>query len=163
MNETEFQDLLKTMPVYVTGTEYTVQDDEYKSLYPDMLTAYIYNGTEVDIREAVVAFVAWDKNNLPVKIKGEYSFSGGEYVCEVTFDEVNLIPGGTFGENYGYGLDKSMNIAKFEAIVVSATAFSGETWENPYYEAWKAMYSEKKYTDSLSTEVTVVDSNFEVE
>ncbi len=53
---------------------------------------------------AVVAYVAWDENNLPVKIEGDMDFNGGSYVKEVNFDGINLVPGGTFGENSGYSI-----------------------------------------------------------
>ncbi len=124
----------------VISTQYAVQDERYKSLYPDMLRAVVQNDTDKDIKNAVVAFVAWDENNLPVKIKGHIDFSDGEYIAEVSYDDINMIPGSTFGEKSGYEIDENCGIEKFKAIVVSYEAFDGSTWNNPLFRDWKKLY-----------------------
>lgn len=148
--------LLGQQPLSVAGAEYCVQDDRYKALYPDMLQAFIINNGSDDIRDAVVAFVAWDANGLPVKIEGKYDFSGGQYVALCSFDAVNLIPGATYGYDSGMPLDSDTNnIASFKAVVVSYTLFDGTEWNNPYYEAWRTMYEGAKYSDELTVETVV--------
>ena len=54
----ELEASLAGQPVFVSSTKYVVQDERYKSLYPDMLQAVIQNNSEEDIRDAVVAYVA---------------------------------------------------------------------------------------------------------
>lgn len=154
-----FDELMGTMPVPVIKTKYLVQDDKYKSLYPDMLQAVIKNNTELDIKDVVVAFVAWDKNNLPVKIKGNIDFSDGEYINKVNYSDVNLIPDSEFGKSSGYSLDKNNKIETFKAIVVSYEAFDGSTWRNPYYSYFEDLYGGKKLSKDLNVEVEIVDVN----
>jgi hypothetical protein len=160
LTEAEFQELLLKQALTVVSTKYVVQDTKYKSLYPDMLQAVIENHTEADIKDAVVAFVAWDKNNLPVKIKGSMDFSDGSYIREVNYEDINLIPGATYGSKSGFSIDEDCGISAFQAIVVSFETFDGETWENPYYDAWSNLYAGKKYSDDMSVEVEIVDDTF---
>jgi len=71
-----------------------------------MLQATIRNNTDKDIKDAIVAFVAWDENNLPVKIEGQMDFSGGVYTKKVNYGDINLVGGASFGDDSGYGLDE---------------------------------------------------------
>ena len=146
ITEESLAELLASQPVYVVETEYIVQSDEYKALYPDMLSAIIQNNSGSDILDAVVAFVAWDSNNLPVKIEGQFDFGGGSYVKKVNYDAINLVSGETFGRGYGMTLSDENNISTFKGIVVSYTTFEGETWENPYFKDFCDMYEGKKLT-----------------
>ncbi len=95
MNTVDFENLLSSQPVSVINTEYVVQDESFKALYPDLLTVSIKNNTDQDIKNAVVSFVAWDENNLPVKIEGQFDFSDTTYVKKVNFSDINLVAGGT--------------------------------------------------------------------
>lgn len=138
----ELQALLDKQEVRVIATKYIVQDDKYKALYPDLLSATIQNNSEADIKNAVVAYVAWDKNNLPVKIIGQYDYSDGSYVKQCNFSDINLVPGKSVGGDKGMAIsDDCADIETFKAIVVSYEGFDGETWENPYYSEWLALYS----------------------
>ena len=89
----EFDELLAGLPVSVVNTEYVVQDDQYKSLYPDLLSTVIQNHTDEDIKDAVLAIVAWDSNKLPVKLVGNMDFQGGEYFKKVNYRDINLVGG----------------------------------------------------------------------
>lgn len=156
----EFEALLAEQPLSIISTEYVVQDDNYKALYPDMLQAVLQNNTTSDIKNAVVAFVAWDSNNLPVKIKGKRSFDDGAYIQQVNYADINLVAGATYGEEQGYQIDENCGIASFKAIVVSFETFDGETWENPYYSAFCTLYEGQKFSSDMTVEVEVVDSSF---
>lgn len=140
----ELEATLAGQPVFVSSTEYVVQDKQYKSLYPDMLQAIIQNNSEEDIRDAVVAFVGWDANGLPVKIKGQMSFNDPAYVTEVAFDDINLVPGGTYGDSNGFAIDENCGVSTFKAVVVSYTTFEDKTWENPDYKAFCDLYGGKR-------------------
>lgn len=136
----ELEAQLSEQELKIISTAYAVQDERYKALYPDMLQVILQNDTQYDIKSAVIAFAAWDKNNLPVKIKGSIDFSDGAYIVKVNYSDINLIPGDTFGDSYGFNVDESCNIDSFKAIVVSYEAFSGEAWNNPLYRAWCKLY-----------------------
>ena len=140
LTEEELIAELEKAEMSVISTKYEIQDERYKSLYPDMLQAVIKNNTSYDIKNAVVAFVAWDKNNLPVKIKGAIDFSDGSYIREVNYSDINLIPNDTYGKDSGFEIDENSGISKFKAIVVSYETFEGEIWYNPYYDEWCEFY-----------------------
>ena len=131
--------------LYVSEARLVVRSEEYKSLYPDVLQAIIVNNTEYDIKDVVVAFVAWDENNLPVLLKAQFDFNAASYVRRASYSGVNMVPGGTYGENTGMGLDESVKgIVTVKAIVASYVTFDGETWENPEYDAFIGDYAGKK-------------------
>ena len=154
--------LLAKQPVYVSKTKYVVQDKYFKNLYPDMLSAIITNKSKKDIKTAYVAFVAWDKNNLPVKIKGDIDFTDGEYIQKVRYPNINLVPGKSFGKNKGLGLDTGLGIKKFKAIVAGYDDFDGNTWVNPYFDCWEQMYGGgKKLTDDMHVDVFLTDEDYE--
>ena len=159
MKVQDFEALLDTQSLRVVSTKYLVQDENYKSLYPDMLQAVLQNDTEFDIKNVVVAFVAWDENNIPVKIKGSIDFSDGAYVKLVNYSDINLVPGTTYGDNSGYEVDEACRIATFKAIVVSFEAFTGETWENPYFDEWCKLFEGVKYTEDLSVDVNIEEDH----
>lgn len=151
-----FDELMATMPITVVSTHYVVQDEQHKTLYPDILQVIIKNNTKLDIKDAVVAFVAWDKNQLPVKIKGSIDFSDGSYIKLVNYSDINLVPDSQFGDSSGFQVDENCNIASFKCIVTSYTTFDGVVWENPYTNNFTSLYEGKKYSDDLSTEVIKV-------
>jgi len=141
----ELEAELAKQEVRVVSTNYLVQDDEYKSLYPDLMQAVIQNDSEYDIKNAVIAYVAWDNNNLPVKIKGKYDYGDLTYVKQCDFDDINLVPGASYGEDSGMALAHDCDSIKtFKAILVSYETFDGETWSNPHYNRWVEIYSGKK-------------------
>lgn len=135
---------LAEQPVVIVRTEYAVQSEDLKALYPDMLQAVIQNNSEEDVKSVVIAFVAWDENNLPVKIRGQFDFTGGDYVKKVNFDEANLVPGGVGGEDKGYFLEEENDIQTFKAIIVSYETFDGQEWYNPCYDDFYELYAGKK-------------------
>lgn len=145
---TTYQELeaeLKNQPVYVESTEYIVQDEQYKALYPDILSAVVKNNSGTDVKNVQVAFAAWDSNNFPVKITPRFNYNNVDYVVLCDYGDVNMVDGATFGENYGLELDpETQAISKIKAIVVNYTDFEGNTWENLCYEDWAALYENKK-------------------
>ncbi len=155
MSITEFEELLSEQPLAVISTKYIVQDEQYKSIYPDMLQAIVQNNTTEDIKNAVVAFVAWDSNSLPVKIKGQFDFGETTYLKQVNYSDINLIGGDTYGQENGYSLDENCQIATFKAIAVSFETFDGDTWENPYYDEFQTLYEGKKYSDDMRINVKI--------
>ena len=131
--------------LFVQDARLLVQSNDYKALYPDMLQAILVNNTEYDIKNAVIAFMAWDANNLPVLIQGQFDFNKATYIRQGNYNGINMVPGSTFGEKTGMKLDESITgIVTVKAIVVSYETFDGNTWTNPDYEAFVEQYAGKK-------------------
>lgn len=131
--------------LYVSDAYLTVQSAEYKSLYPDLFQAILVNNTKHDIKNVVIAFVAWDENNLPLLIKSQFDFNAATYVIRASYSGVNMVPGSTFGEKAGVKLDESVKgVATVKAVVASYETFDGETWTNPHYDAFIEQYAGKK-------------------
>lgn len=158
MSLVDFEALLTKLSLEVVSTKYVVQDDEYKSLYPDLLETVLLNNTDQDIKDAVVAIVAWDENNLPVKIKGNVDFADGTYIKEVNYSDINLVGDSTFGEGYGFAVEESVKISTFKAIPVSFITFDGDSWTNPYYDEWKVLFEGKKFAEDMNVEVIIDES-----
>ena len=73
----KLDELLAKQPVYVNKTKYVSTGRYYKEYY---LTAVIVNKSKDDIKNAIVGFVAWDSNKLPIKIKWDIDFSDADYI-----------------------------------------------------------------------------------
>lgn len=141
----ELEAQLAEQPVVVLSTSVLVQSDEYKGLYPDLLSAVVQNNSGTEIKTMTIGFVAWDANNLPVRIAGQYDFDDGTYFKEVTAEDVNLVNGATYGDEQGLALsDDCDNIKTIKAIVTSYTDFDGNTWENPLVEDFRAVYENQR-------------------
>ncbi|BAK56474.1 hypothetical protein SFBM_0701 [Candidatus Arthromitus sp. SFB-mouse-Japan] len=144
MTSAELDEALNNQPVKIIRTEYISQEDQF--LRPDLLSAVFQNDSGVDIKNAVLGYVAWDSNNLPVKIQSQYDFTDGEYFKKVNYSDVNLVNGASYGENGGLSIGND-NIAKFKAIVVSYTDFDGNIWDNPLLEEFQKLYEDKKLAE----------------
>ena len=145
----ELSHQLTNQPLYVTATNYIDSNDlRYSS--SSMIQAMLYNNSDVPIKSAVIAFVAWDKNKLPVKIKER--IGDGVYFFKITFDQINLMPGDTYkgkdGDTYfGMEIDANLDISFLKATVVSYEDFDGNTWNNPLVLDFKNLYEEKRLLD----------------
>lgn len=142
----ELNNELSKLPIVITHTEYIVQDPELKSLYPDALNTVFQNNSGKDVKDVVLGLVAWDENNFPVKIQGQFA-NGKDYYLELNCSDTNMINGATYGEDTGLMLDKDNNIAKFKAVVVSYTDFEGNTWKNDLVDDFKELYYNKKLVE----------------
>lgn len=137
---------IKKQDLYAVDAKYVVLHDEFKSLYPDNLQATIKNNTDKDIKDVQYGFVAWDKNGLPIKIKGDIDF-GKRYFRGVTADAANIKGYGTFGEDKGYRIDSTIGVHSFKPFVVSYVDFEGKKWTNPLYKDFLKMYQGKRLKD----------------
>lgn len=132
---------IEAQDCHVEKTKYVVQSNEYKALYKDLIIGYVKNDTGETIKNLKVAYAGWDADGLPVIL--DYD----EYVLPVDLNGVNLKDGETL-KDQGLGVDPSLaeegTIKKCKSIVVSYEDFSGNKWENPLYEDWKALYEGKE-------------------
>lgn len=143
--ESELQKKLKEQPVYVERTEYINQGNQYKVLYPDILSAVVKNNSGKDVKNVVVAFAAWDVNNFPVKIIPRIGINNEDYIVTCDYGNVNMVDGSTFGDDFGLEISPDTpEIEKIQSIVVSYKDFDGTEWKNPYYEQWTSIYENKK-------------------
>lgn len=142
---------IKKQDLYAVDAKYVVLHDEFKSLYPDNLQATIKNNTDKDIKDVQYGFVAWDKNGLPIKIKGDIDF-GKSYFRGVTADAANIKGYGTFGEDKGYRIDSTIGVHSFKPFVVSYVDFEGKKWTNPLYKEFLKMYEGKRLKDIKDAE-----------
>ncbi len=143
----KLEEMINNQDVRVVSTELIIQDEDYigKAAYPDLLSAVVRNDSEYDLKNVVVAYVAWDKNNLPVKIAEQWDFDGGAYVAACKFSDANIVPGGEYGKGAGFALSRDCRtLYQFKAIVVSFETFEGGTWTNPYYNYWTKLYAGEK-------------------
>lgn len=139
---------LNKQDIVVENVEYIIQDNQYKNLYPDMLSTISTNNTDTDVRDITYAYVAWDRNGLPLKIKGAIDFSDGQYVYGGKGENVNVSPGETFGQGYGFKIDSGMDeVYTMKAIIVDYEGFNGEKWTNPLYSEFKNIYEGKRLAD----------------
>ncbi|UBH12835.1 DUF5780 domain-containing protein [Macrococcus armenti] len=143
---TKLEEALKKQDVYAFDAKYVVQHNDWKALYPDMLQALVKNNTDKDIRDIQYGFVAWDKNGLPIKIKGSIDF-GKSYLRGVNGDAVNIPAKGEFGKSHGFEIEANIGINTFKPIVVSYTDFDGKKWENPELDEFKRIYEGKRLKD----------------
>ena len=146
MTEEKLEAYLAQQPAYVTSAYVGVQSTQWKWLYPDLLQAIIVNQGSDNIKNAVVAFAAWDSNYMPVIIEPMYNYFGSDaYVAQVNYDTINLPPGQSFGSEGGFQLhpDNQRPIAQCKACVVQYTTYDGKTWMNPYYKAFLELYEGK--------------------
>lgn len=145
LTEKELNEQIEQQPLKVISKNYLVQDDRHKSLYPDMLQVIIENNSGEDIKDAVIAYVAWDEHGLPLKIESSFELHGGKYTYLINAEDINLPDGGTYGENSGFEISEDMDqIEEFEAIVVSYETFEGKSWENEYLDDFKELYEGEK-------------------
>ncbi|MFC6118320.1 DUF5780 domain-containing protein [Macrococcoides bohemicum] len=142
---------IKKQDLYAVDAKYVVLHDEFKSLYPDNLQATIKNNTDKDIKDVQYGFVAWDKNGLPIKIKGDIDF-GKSYFRGVTADAANIKGYGRFGEEKGYRIDSSIGVHSFKPFVVSYIDFEGKKWTNPLHKDFLKMYEGKRLKDIKDAE-----------
>lgn len=165
---------IAAQPVFVQDTKYvnrkSIRDKmKYPSgLYCDFLSPIIKNNSGTDVKNVKIAYAAWDANNLPLKIDGYYDFTNvyeknNDYIVIKNLEALNIINGGAYeytlaesDESVSYWDDDApflisyhddTNIAKCKSIVVSYEDFDGNTWENPYYEAWCNAYECKKLNE----------------
>lgn len=134
---------LKSQDYYIDSTKIEREEDLYLAT-GDMIEAVIKNNSNKTVKNAVVAFVGWDANGCPVRIKGTVDITDGSYTKEVSYSGINLESGKTYGEESGYEIEESLNIKTIKAIVVSVETSNGDKWKNPYYVDFVEAYDDKK-------------------
>ena len=153
----EFYENIKKQPVYVSDTDLIYFEDPDTKEVQNSFNYILTNNTNSTIKNAVVAFIAWDNNNKPVTIKvpGEKEAS----IIEVK-EEYNIAPGKNSGEDFIVDYEGD-NIGMYEAIVVSYETADGKTWTNPYYDTFKNGFLDKKYSEFLKFNLPDANDDYE--
>lgn len=126
LTQSEVKVLLSKEPVNVVNIEYMIQDPELKSLYSDLLGAVVQNNSATDLKDIVIAYVGWDKNGLPVKIKSQIG------------------TGSDSPFNWGLTLSSEIDVSDYHAMVASYATFEDETWDNPHYQSFIVSFEGKR-------------------
>ncbi len=138
------QELKDNQKLIVLSSRLSIQHSRWKALYPDLLTAIVKNNSDKTVKEFNIAFLAYDANGLPVKVKSQYSYTDGDYEYNGRNGTANLTPGGTTGYGYGWNIDEDhLSISTVIACVTRATFYDGSIWTNPYYDHWIEQYKGK--------------------
>lgn len=143
LTESELIDEIRKQDLYVYSVDVVKKEDMFAAI-GDMLQATLYNNSKREIYNAIVAFVGWDKSGLPIKLQSPVSFYDGVYVSTVSYNNINLSSGKTYGQDYGYYVDESLNVHTIKAIVVSFVDSEGIEWKNPYYLDFVELYEGEK-------------------
>lgn len=148
LTENELNDVILTQPLYVEETNF-IEASQFSYGSDSMMQAFLYNNSDVPIKNAVVGFCAWDNNGLPIKIKQNISYTEGEYFKRLNYDGINVMPNETYngkqGDTYlGMAIDEGLNTTTIKAIVISYEDFDGNKWENPNLIDFKNLYEEKR-------------------
>src|SRR5699024_6829755 len=152
----QLEQKLLDQDVVVENIQYLIQNTEHKALYPDMLSTIIKNNSDTDIKNITYGYVAWDDNGLPIRIQGDWDFSGGSYLYTGTGESVNIAPGETHGRNYGLELTEEMDkIHSIKSIIVEYQGFNGEKFENPLLDEFSKIYEGKRLADIEGHEETI--------
>ena len=153
----EFYENIKNQPVYVSDSDLIYFEDPDTQEIQNSFNYILTNNTNSTIKNAVVAFIAWDYNKKPVTIKvpGEEEAS----VIEVK-EEYNIAPGKNTGEDFIVDYEGD-DIGFYEAIVVSYETVDGKTWTNPYYDTFKNGFLDKKYSEFLKFNLPETNDDFE--
>lgn len=147
LNLSDVERLLEGEAVTVTRTNVFTQTDDpnRKILYPDVLQSIVVNKSGHTIKDLTIAFVAYDKNGYPVKIKGKFDYSGGEYVRNAVATGINLVDGASYGGESGFELQVDHQIYEAYSCPVSATFYDQDDWVNPHFETWKELLGGKPF------------------
>ena len=153
----DFYESLKQQPVYVSDMDLIYFEDPNTKDVQNSFNYILTNNTNSTIKNAVVAFIAWDydKNPVAIKVTGEEEAS----VIEIK-EEYNIAPGKNTGEDFIVDYEGD-NIGMYEAIVVSFETADGKTWTNPYYNTFKNGFLDKKYSEFLKFDLPQVKDEFE--
>lgn len=153
MSEEEIVRAIEDAEVATSDARLVIQDDEYKAIYPDLLTATVTNNSADTIKNYEIVFLAYDENGYPIKIKGQMDFTEGSYEYTAVASDANIPVGSTHGEDTGLSLDETTGgrIGYVMACVQKAELYNGDIWENPYYQQWLDAFMDKPLPDFLKS------------
>lgn len=138
----ELDAMAAEQPVVVTG--YLMGEWEDKTGSGPLVQALLQNNSGKTITKIKLAFATWDSLGLTVNL----TFDDGKYansnVAEVTYDNIEFVAGGTYGEEIGLGLSSTSKLPeRIQAIPVEWTYADGEKVVNSDYKYFLHNYQDK--------------------
>lgn len=107
----------------------------------DLLCAVVKNNGEATIKSMLLAFATFDAEGNPVCITWSDGEKAESNVVKIRMKDLALAYGGEYGADKGVGLHTdSEKVASFQAIPYYYEDIDGNTWENPWYDSWLALY-----------------------
>lgn len=128
----KMEQLVTQQEVSVIGTK-IVSD----WLYDEMAEVIVQNNSDKVVKKYTVGYMAYDKDNYPIKV----GWLSEDYLKEGVA-EANIQPGSSYGKDRGWELKNSAAV-KVIACVKEVEFYDGTTWENEYYNYWVEEYKEK--------------------
>lgn len=159
----DFDELLNSQPAVIVDSQllYQTGNNGNKRFYPDLLICTVQNRTDKVITELQVAFVAWDNDGNPAKIKSAEDKKGYD-IKLLKYSDISVESGRYYGKGMGIELEPSHNISRFKAIVARFETEDGQTWENPYYDDFMNSFASQNYSDSMMLNIETKKDNFKV-
>lgn len=143
----ELDAMAAEQPVVVTGYLMGQWEDETGS--GPLVQPLLQNNSTKTITKIKLAIATWDSLGLTVNL----TFDDGKYassnVAEVTYEDIEFVAGGTYGEEIGLGLSSTSKLPeRIQAIPVEWTYADGEKVSNPNYKYFLHNYQSKVNTRS---------------
>ena len=106
-------------------------------LNDEMAEVVVQNNSDKVVKKYIVGYMAFDKDNYPIKV----GWLNEDYLKEGVA-EANIQPGQSYGKGRGWDLDNPAAV-KIIASVKEVEYYDGTTWESEYYNYWVEEYKEK--------------------
>ena len=145
----ELDALLEQQPMFADGIKYYYASSS-EQLSHDTMGASVFNNSDVNIQSFVVAFCAYDENDNPIKIKQPDDKNDGAYIRTISYDlskvggDKKFIQPQESFDNVIFYVTNDPQIVTIKACVKSYTSVDNISWENPFYETFKNVYSGKQ-------------------
>lgn len=142
MSDETLWELINGLPIYVekTGALPSILQSDC------LLSAIFWNNSGVDIRDVTIAYLAWDRNGLPLLLDYDLWSEKYTYCISCDYTGINMLNGTSYGEGTGVQVRDvaTSDVAIVSAVMVRCTDFNGNEFYNPYYEIWLSKYYGKK-------------------
>lgn len=117
------------------------------------LVAIVTNNKDRALKNAEIAFVAWDENDIPIALDAD------EYIAVLYYDDIDVGAGSTNEFEYGILVDAAPeSIGRIGAIVTFGEFYGGDIFENPYTDEWTDTYLGEKYEEK-KPDVSSIDND----
>ena len=165
----EFDELLAQQELHIFDVE-TVIFRQYSNGERYVATWKAKNNSDVDIRNFTIGIMAWCEDGLPAQM---WPLTGRRDFHTFSFNDVNILPGEVFDGNLentkrfqassalGYAEECSFAqtngakpIKEIRVIAMSYTGYEGESWSNPYADAFRNALAGRKYDADRLIDIT---------
>ncbi len=141
----ELDAMAAEQPVIVTGYELGEWEEADNS--GPLLQAILQNNSTKTITKIKLAMATWTADGLTLQVTFDDGKLSTSNVAEVTYDNIEFVAGGTYGEDIGLGLSSTSKLPeRIQVIPVEWTYADGEKVENPNYKYWLHNYQDKANT-----------------